>query len=240
VRFISNMIDRWRVWNTLFDYPVYSPPFHDAEAVLSKKEIAANYEYFLAQKALRLEYLASYLRRFSIELRLARETLPALDRWLYRYGGHLIPSGGEVIAAMQDYEPAWVSKYHGLNIVNDIAIFAGDYIISKNKDVRWDVYYGDGKKRSYEEKGFGQPLLFGLPHPDCQGHYSMHWEIFDCCNSGRLRLRDGGRGPKWRWDVPDAVVRRLDYLTDPNPPPLPSFSQSIMGDVLLPSHEKKA
>ena len=74
------MIDRRKVWSTLSDYPIYSPPFHDSEMVLSKKEIGANYDYFLEQKAARLDYLAKYLARFSIELRLAPETLPALDR----------------------------------------------------------------------------------------------------------------------------------------------------------------
>ena len=94
MRFILNMINRRKVWSTLRDYPVYSPPFRDSEKVPSKKEIRANYDYFLEQKAARLGHLATYLTRFSIELHLAPETLPALDRWLYRYGGHLLPRGG--------------------------------------------------------------------------------------------------------------------------------------------------
>ncbi len=128
------MINRWKVWNTLLDYPVYSPPFRGSGKVLSKEKIRANYDYFLEQKSARLDHLAKYLMRFSIELCLASEALPALDRWLHRYGGHLFPSGGGASEALQHYEPAWTRKYHGLNILNDIAIFAGDYIVAKNKN----------------------------------------------------------------------------------------------------------
>jgi hypothetical protein len=131
VGFISKMINRRRIWKTLPDYPVYSPPFHDSEAVLAKREIKANYDYFLEQKARRLEYLTSYLRSFSVDLSLSPEALPALDGWFYRYGGHLISDGGELIDAMQDYEPAWTGEYHGVNIVHDISIFAGDWPASR-------------------------------------------------------------------------------------------------------------
>ncbi len=231
MNFISNLIDRRRVWRSLPDYPVYAPPFHDAEAVLSKKEIAANYRYFLAHKTLRLEYLAGYLRRFSVELRLTREALPALDLWLHRHGGHLIPSLDDVITAMQDYEPAWSHEYHGLNIIHDISIFAGDYVISKNSNVNWDVYYGDGTKRDYEEMGFGQAGLVGLPHFGYQGHYSMFFhEAYQFCYAGHWRLREGGKATKTEFDIPGEFVRRLDYLANPNPPlPVP-FSQLTIDD----------
>jgi hypothetical protein len=230
--FISNMIDQQRVWKTLPDYPVYSPPFHDSEAVLSKKEIKANYDYFLEQKARRLEYLANYLRPFSVELSISREGLSALDHWLFRCGGHLIPSGGEVIAAMHDYEPAWVGEYHGLNIVHDMAISAGDYIIAKNKNVRWDVFYGSRGKRDYEKIGFGQACLIGLCHYGCSSrdYYSIFHGVFEVCSAGRRRLRDGNRGSKLKFDIAGEFVSRLDYLGNPNPPPIIPFSQLTMDD----------
>lgn len=230
MRIISNMINRWKVWNTLLDYPVYSPPFHDSEMVLSKKEIRSNYDYFLEQKAARLDHLAKYLMRFSIELRLAPETLPALDRWLYRYGGHLLPSGGEVIGALRDYEPAWARDYHGLNIVNDIAIFAGDYIVSNNKNVRWDVWYGNGTRRDYEHEGFGQPCLFGLRHFFYNDPLSIMRQIFECCDAGFYRLRRGSTNPGQPWDTPGEFVRVLEYLANPNPPEPVPFSHLVIDD----------
>lgn len=229
MRIIRNLIDHRRVWRSLNDYPVYSPPFHDAEIVLTPEQIEANYDYFLKQKSIRLDYLAKYLAAFSVELRLAQEALPALDRWLYRYGGHLIPSGGEVISALADYEPAWVGNYHGLNIVNDIAIFAGDYIISRNRDARWDVWYGDGTKYDYEKEGFGQPCLFGLCHFGYEGHYSMLNQVFECCSAGRSRLHRG-KSVVLEWDIPGELVRVLNHLANPNPPPSIPFSQLTIDD----------
>jgi len=233
VKFISNMIDRWRVWNTLLDYPEYSPPFHDSELVLSKKEIKANYDYFLEQKAGRLEYLANYLRPFSVELPLLPEALPALDRWLSRYGGHLIPGGGELMAAIHDCEPAWVREFHGLNIVHDIAIFAGEYVISQNENVRWDVYYGNGTRRDYEEVGFGQPCLIGLSHPDYKGDRCAIFaaELLRCCVAGHYRLRHRPKGVVTEWDVPGHFVKRLTDLANPDPEPLPSYHEIIMAQA---------
>ncbi|MGL3109285.1 hypothetical protein [Bradyrhizobium sp. BR 1432] len=224
------MIDRRRVLKALSKYPVYSPPFHNSEAVLSRSEIAANYNYFLEQKARRLEFLASYLRHFFVELSLSPEALPALDNWLLRYGGHLIPNGGEVLFAMNDYEPAWVGEYHGVNIIHDISIFAGDYIVMKNDKVRWSVNYGDGTKRDYEEIGFGQPCLVGLSHFAYTGNYSIFHGIYEFCYAGLRRLRNGGRGSKWERDIPGELVRRLNYLADPDPPPQIPVSQLTIDD----------
>ena len=179
--------------------------------MLAKREIRANFDYFLEQKAKRLEHLAKYMARFSIALRLERDALPALDGWLYRYGGHLIPGGGEAVSALADYEPAWDGAFRGLNIVNDISTFAGDYVVSRNPNVRWDVWYGDGSKYDYEEKGFGQPCLFGLPCSGYESHHSMLWEIFSCCNAGYWRLIQGG-SPIGIWGKPGDLLRRLDHL----------------------------
>jgi hypothetical protein len=225
--FVSNILDRRRVWRTLHNYPVYSPPFRDAEAVLSKSEIAANFKYFLEQKERRVGYLTTYLSQFSLALRLEREGLFAVDDWLRRFSGYLVPRR-DALYAFVEHEPEWNCGYLGLNVINDVAIFAGDYIISKNKNVRWDVYYGDGTKYDYEECGFGLPCLFGLLNAEYRGRpYSIQHEIFQCCSSGRYRLIHGGIGGVW--DIPGELVRQLDYLTDPKPPAQGRFRLSIPG-----------
>jgi hypothetical protein len=224
------MINRRKVWSAPLDYPVYSPPFHKSGKAPSKKEIQANYDYFLQQKAARLDYLAKYLTRFSIELRLAPETLWALDAWLYRYGGHLLPGGGEVIRVLRYYEPAWTGGYHGLNILSDIGIFAGDYIVSKNKNVRWDVWYGDGAKYDFERPGFGQPCLFGLRHFVYDDPLPILRQVFDCCDAGFYRLRRGGKGVHQEWDIPGEFTRRIEYLSNPNPPMAVPFSHLVIDD----------
>jgi len=151
VRVSAKFIDRLKVRRRLRDYPIYTPPFARSEPSLSRKEMDANYNYFLEHKAARLEYLAKYLDTFSVQLRFEPETLLTLERWLYRYGGHLVPARSGQVALSNDpriasalfnYEPTWVGQYHGLNIINDIAIFAGEYIVSKNDDARWGMWHG--------------------------------------------------------------------------------------------------
>lgn len=241
MRFISNMIDRRRVWKTLSDYPVYSPPFSYGKGwnfgmggkIPSREQIKQNYHYFLRHKADRLKYLADYLAPFSVELRLEAAALSALGRWLYRYGRHLHPGGAEVISALSHYDPAWVGAYHGLNVMSDFAIFAGDYIVSKNKEARWDAWYGDGKRYSYEMMGFGQPCIFGLKHLEYvgyQGHHSTLDQIYMCCGAGLARWRHGRISPTQQWDKLGEFERMLNYLGDANAPePIP-WSQRMIDE----------
>ena len=229
MRFVRNIIDRRKVWSTLLGYPVYSPPFHDSEMVLAKREIKANYDYFLQEKERRLEYLRKYLRTFNVDLRFDRDSVKELDGWLYRYGGHFIPVDGIYAMALHDYEPAWLGKYLGLNVIHDTSIFAGEYIISKNDNVHWDVWYGDGMKRDYEEDCFGQPCLTGLIHFGYQGYHSMLTEISHCCGAAfeRAKSRSPSTDP---WDSPGELARRLDHLGNPNPVEEIPVSQRIIED----------
>ena len=217
MRYIRNLIDRRKVWKELPSYPVYSPPFHDAENVLAKREIKANYDYFLEQKALRIEYLAEYLASFSIALRLDLDGMKVLDGWLFRYGGHLLPWNWQlktdfVIQALHDHEPAWTGAFQGLNVINDIGILVGDYIIARNPDVHWDVNYGNGTKRDYERIGFGKPCLYGLGHMLSGEPYPILGtaEIYNYCDTVWSRLRGNSQN---FWHQGE-LVRRLDYLVD--------------------------
>jgi hypothetical protein len=225
VRIISNIINRRKVWDALADYPIYSPPFRGTHPVLSQSEIKANYDYFLEQKSLRLEYLAKYLARFFVELHLSHEALPDLEKWLYRYGGYLIP-GSAMRMALDGYGLTWLGEYHGVNIIYDISIFVGDFVVSKNKNARWDVWYGDGGKRDYEKEGFGQPCIFGLPH-GYKGHYWIVRPILEYCRASNER-RKRGRNVLSQWSKPGTLVRMLDYVADPNAPPPVPVSQRVL------------
>jgi hypothetical protein len=150
--------------------------------------------------------------------------LVALDGWFYRYGGHLVPSSGNSIDSMQNYEPVWAAENQGINIVHDISVFAGDYIISKNHNVQWDVNFGDGTRRDYDELGFGQACLIGLRHAFCPepNRHSIFFEVYDFCDSARWRLKEGDRMPKSRLFRPGEFAGRIEYLANPNPPPMPT------------------
>src|SRR6202043_2546815 len=105
-------------------------------------------------------------------LRLELESLLALERWLHRYGGHLVPvhnghqpfEDPRVAATLCNFVPAWVGAYGGLNVIHDLAIFAGEYIISKNDNARWGMWYGEDEDWSRLTGVFGPPCVFGLRH----------------------------------------------------------------------------
>jgi hypothetical protein len=248
----------------LRDYPVYLPPsrnsqffysadkqlgglkFLDPKTKWSKSQIKANYDYFLEQKAARLDHLAKYLANFSITLRPTRETLLALDQWLFRYGVHLVPNsrhwllpskGGDLIYSLAYYNPAWTGVYRGLNVINDIAIFAGDYIVSKNKNVHWDAWYGE-KRKDYEVEGFGQPCLFGVHHFIYESPYSTFRALAHLCMRERDRIEHGHRHIEYKensvtmqWASRGDFVRWLDYLSDPDPVPPRALSQILIDHI---------
>ena len=224
MRVSAKLIDRLKVQRGLRDYPIYTPPFARFESSLSRREMNANYAHFLEHKAARLDDLARYLNAFSIQLRFDPETLLTLERWLYRYGGHLLPAGAaraatgrdaRIASALFNYEPAWVGQYHGLNVINDLAIFAGEYIFAKNADARWGIWYGDGDKRDRQSGVFGHPCIFGLRHFNPEHHYSMLMEVLECCRSAR-RWNDGWI-LVWERQRQRNLARRLLYLAAPSP-----------------------
>ena len=230
MRVSAKSIDRLTVERRLRDYPIYTPPFARSEPSLSRREMDANYHHFLEHKAARLEYLAGYLGAFSVPLRLEPEAVLAVERWLYRYGGHLLPTrrshvrlgDSRLASPLFNYEPAWVGPYRGLNIINDLAIFAGEYIISRTDDAHWGVWYGDGEKRVRQTGAFGHPCIFGLRHFGPEHPYSMLMEIFECCHSAQRW--NSGWILAWERQSQRNLARRLGYLAAPSPEPSASAS----------------
>jgi len=224
MRVSAKLIDRLKVLRRMRDYPIYTPPFVRSEPPLSREEMDENYNHFLEHKAARLGYLAGYLDAFSVQLRFEPEALLTLERWIYRYGGHLLPArrsrvapGGarRLASVLFSYEPAWVGQYHGLNVINDLAIFAGEYIISGNDDARWGMWYGDDGKRNPQTRVSGHPCIFGLRHFNPEHHYSMLMEMFECCHSAQ-RWNDGWI-LVWERQRQRNLARRLGYLVAPSP-----------------------
>lgn len=128
------------------------------------------------------------------------------------------------------YNPPWTGAYHGLNVMNDLAIFAGDYIVSRNKFTRWDAWFGDGTRYTYEMMGFGQPCIFGSHEGRYEGHHSMLDEIYDCCGAVRQRWKRGVT-PVESWDEPGEFERRFSYLADADAqPPVPSSQRLLQSE----------
>lgn len=234
-KFITQKFDRRRLWAALSDYPEYAPP-HRGKASLKRAQAEENFDFFMSQRAARLAYLEKFLAGFSVPLRLEPEGLPPLDAWMLRYGGFLIPPRGyDAIDALECYDPAWTGAYAGIDIIHDVSVFTGEYIIKFNHHARWALFVGDGKRRAWDMMGYYHPCIFGIHphHPGFNDIYPLYTadEIFDCCRGSRDR-HEGSYRPNRReedffrqWGDENEFVRRIKYWADSEaPPPIP-YSQ---------------
>jgi hypothetical protein len=230
--FITRKLDRRKVWEALRDYPEYAPPFRGER--LKRAQADANFDFFMSQRKVRLEYLETFLSKFSVPLRLDLECLPPLDAWLLRYGGHLLPRGGVIIDALEVYDPAWTSDLAGLNIVHDVSVFAGEYIVKYNRNARWSLFIGDGKRGARDMMGYYHPCLFGIHchHPGYSDVYPLYIGelILHCCMGSRWRHE----GP-WlpcnspedffrQWGDDNEFTRRVKYWADADADPPTPYS----------------
>lgn len=232
--FITRKLDRRKLWGCLRDYPEYAPPFR-GKRKLKRVQAEANFEFFMSQRETRLASLKDFLARFDVDMRLQREALPAIDKWLLRYGGHLLPGRGRSVSALEEFEPPYTGEVAGMNIVNDISIFAGEYIIKHNPSAKWGLFIGDGTRRSREYMGYYHPGLFGV-HAHQPGHCAkyplyLREEVFDCCRGSRRRLQGRWLPGKSKevffrkWGDDNEFVRRLEYWADETADPPTPFSQ---------------
>ncbi|QGM97487.1 hypothetical protein [Methylocystis parvus] len=235
--FVTRYRDKRRLQEALRDYPEYAPPFR-GKAKLKRAQAEANFEFFMSQRSKRLECLGRFLLGFAVSLELTPEGLPLLDAWLLRYGGYLIPPGGDAIDALERYDPPWTSAFAGMNIVHDVSVFAGEYIIRHNPNARWGLFVGDGIRGARDMMGYYHPCLFRI-HPHHRGYsdtYPLYIadEIFMCCEGSRRRL-EGRWLPCSRpedffrqWGDDNEFVRRVSYWADPDAEPPTPYSQLVL------------
>lgn len=232
--FVTRELDKRDLRRALRDYPEYVPPFR-GKVRLKRAQVGANFEFFIEQRKARLEYLEKFLNGFDVPLRLAPEGLPSLDAWLLRYGGHLVPRGGDAIDALEAYVPPWTGVFVGMNIVHDVSVFAGDYIVKFNHHARWGLFVGDGNPAARDMMGYYHACLFDI-HPHHSDYSAVHplyiaEQILHCCDGSRRR-HEGTWLPCNRpedffrqWGDDNEFVRRVKYWADPDAPPPVPFSQ---------------
>jgi hypothetical protein len=68
--------------------------------------------------------------------------LLALNEWINAYGGGLIGDQFNTATIFATYHPAWVGEYAGYNVMVDIGIFIGEYLIAKRPQLHWEIYRG--------------------------------------------------------------------------------------------------
>jgi hypothetical protein len=139
----SAWLDARRVRVALRGYPVYSPPYRGDSSELSLEHGQANYAYFLRNKDSRLAGLRTFLASFDVRFSVDDVGLRSVDAWLHRYCGHLIGLNRFAsYQAFQTFVPSWTGSYSGLNVLWDLGIAAGEFVIKLNPACSW--FLNDG------------------------------------------------------------------------------------------------
>jgi hypothetical protein len=146
-------------------YPLYDVPNKREEGTLNEASVQANFAYFMQVHLDRLSSFQKWLRdRFGVRATLNGNGLLALNEWVNAYGGGLIGDYPNTATIFATYQPAWVGEFAGYNVMVDIGIFIGEYLIAKRPQLHWRIYRGhpdeDGELSGPNLK---RPQLGGFP-----------------------------------------------------------------------------
>jgi hypothetical protein len=160
---------------------------------MPQKDARHNHEFFLAQKAARLEALNRFLHPFGVSLAFTQQTKDALDGWLATYAALLYVA--EDGCSFLTHNPEWTGARGGLNVIFDLAIFLGEFAINENRALRWamDTRMQPGRTRTDEQfqrtvivggrqlfpfPWDAMPDLYDFCHAQCEASYMWKTALF--------------------------------------------------------------
>jgi hypothetical protein len=160
-------INFWRVRSATCDYPPYDPPHKGKDQNLSDLVVQDNFDYFMKVRHERLTYFQNWLaRNFDVNSTLDGNGVLALEMWLKHFGGGLILDNINKELVYDTYMPIWVGKYRGYNVIVDIAIFLGEYLLTKRPRLHWAIYRERKTDRGeIIARNLNRPVLIGFPKP---------------------------------------------------------------------------
>jgi hypothetical protein len=133
-----------RLWlrRALRGYPLYDPPHKVEEYLLSREKADENFEYFMRVREERVAYFKNWLRRdFYVAITADENGVRELNRWGNRYAGLLLVTdgNGRVTRSYFTYDPPWVGEGAGHNVLFDMGITLGEFMIANCPKLHWDV-----------------------------------------------------------------------------------------------------
>jgi hypothetical protein len=160
-------INYCRVQRATNDYPLYDPPHKGKEQNLSDQEVQDNFDYFMKVRLDRLAYFQNWLRRnFGINSSLNGDGILALEAWIRAYGGGLLQDEIGRDRLFYTYRPTWIGKYRGHNVMVDISILLGEYLILKRPRLHWDILRQWSNERGKVlGTNLNRPVITGFPTP---------------------------------------------------------------------------
>lgn len=156
----------WRVRRALNGYPIYGIPNRTPERESPDGRAEENFDYFMKVRLERLSYFQSWLRsNFSVDASLSPPGVHNVDRWVNQFGGGLIGDEENARIVFDSYQPYWEGPFAGYNVMIDLGIFMGEYIILKRPRVHWTMNRGEpNKSASAQPIGYKRPCLAGFPN----------------------------------------------------------------------------
>jgi hypothetical protein len=147
------------------DYPIYDVPNKQEEGTLDEPRVRENFAYFMRVHLDRLAFFQKWLREwFEVRATLDGDGLLALNEWVNAYGGGLIGEYPRRATIFATYQPAWTGEYIGYNVMVDIGIFVGEYLIAKRPQLYWVIYRGHPNDRGeLAGPNLKRPHLGGFP-----------------------------------------------------------------------------
>ena len=126
--------------HALRNYPVYDPPHKVEERLLPKEQALENFDYFMRVRQGRVAYFQKWLRRyFWTDIWADDKGVRALNRWARRYSGLVFLGDLERRNSYYTYDPPWTGAGAGCNVVFDIGIALGEFIMVNCPKLRWDM-----------------------------------------------------------------------------------------------------
>ena len=149
----------------LAGYPLYDVPNKRAENILPEEKIKENFSYFMDVRKDRLAIVQEWMRdSFKIDLPMNGQGIYALEKWIKDFGGGLIDDNPQAMRIFMSYSPNWIDAFAGYNVLMDIGIFLGEYLIRQRPVLFWEI----NRPQLNEEGVFtgvyiGRPVLRGFP-----------------------------------------------------------------------------
>jgi hypothetical protein len=146
-------------------YPLYDVPHEQAEGTLPENQVQENFDYFMKVRLERLAFFRKWLLdNFGVNASLDGDGVRAVSRWVDDYGGGVIGDDTGAMTIFATYQPRWVGDYAGYNVMIDLGIFLGEYLISKRPRLHWEIYRGHAvEPATFKSIGYRRPHLGGMP-----------------------------------------------------------------------------
>jgi hypothetical protein len=175
---------RRRVQRALRGYLVYRPPHSGAEMLMPEEHARANFDYFISQRSARRDALRNFLAPFGVSLEFSDAAKSSLDKWLAKYGGFLYVR--EHGSSYLTYVPHWEGARSGLNVIQDLAIFLGDFACKESVGLYWEMYTDVPTGLQRQQEIFQKPVIAGFTSNPRWRFFPLT-DVFRICNALRER-----------------------------------------------------